>query len=55
MQALRYIGKKRIDEALISRLRSLLSEADKQRLLKATRFGVDWIYEAAQKIAGESL
>ena len=55
IQALRYLGKKRIDQALISRLRSLLSEADKQRLLKATRFGVDWIYKAAQKIAEESL
>ena len=54
IQALRYIGKKRIDKALISRLRSLLSEADQQRLLKATRFGVDWIYKTAQKIAGES-
>lgn len=53
IQALRYIGKKRIDDALILRLRSLLSDADKRRLLKATRFGVDWIYEAAQKIAGE--
>ena len=55
IQALRYLGKKRIDQALISRLRSLLSEADKRRLVKATRFGVDWIYKAAQKIAEESL
>jgi Family of unknown function (DUF6088) len=55
IQALRYLGKKRIDQTLISRLHSLLSEADKQRLLKATRFGVDWIYKAAQKIVEESL
>ena len=54
IQALRYIGIKRMDDALILRLRALLSETDKRRLLKATRFGVDWIYEAALKIAGES-
>ena len=52
IQAVRYIGKKRLDDNLILRLRSLLSEADRRRFLKATRFGVDWIYKAAQKIAG---
>jgi hypothetical protein len=51
IQALRYIGKERLDEALIRRLRSLLPEAEKRRLVKATRFGVDWIYETAKKVA----
>jgi len=54
IQALRYIGKEALDEALIRRLRSLLPEAEKRRLVKATRFGVDWIYEAAKKVAETS-
>jgi Family of unknown function (DUF6088) len=51
IQALRYIGKERLDDALIRRLRSLLPEAEKRRLVKAARFGVDWIYETAKKVA----
>lgn len=52
VQALRYIGEQRVDRRLIRRLRSLLSDAEKRRLVRATRFGVDWIYETARKIAG---
>jgi hypothetical protein len=51
IQALRYIGKERLDDALIRRLRSLLPETEKRRLVKAARFGVDWIYETAKKVA----
>lgn len=51
VQALRYIGKEHLDERLILRLQTLLSDADKRRLIKATRFGVEWIYETAKKIA----
>jgi hypothetical protein len=51
-QALRDIGKKLVDDTQILRLRSLLTDAEKQRLLKATRFGVDWIYQAARRIVG---
>lgn len=54
IQALRYIGKQGLDDALIRRLRSLLPEAEKRRLVKAARFGVDWIYETSKKVA-ESL
>ncbi len=54
IQALRYIGKKGLEDALIRRLRSLLPEAEKRRLVKATRFGVDWIYETARKVAESS-
>lgn len=54
IQALRYIGKEGLDDALIRRLRSLLPEAEKRRLVKAARFGVDWIYETAKKVAGDS-
>jgi Family of unknown function (DUF6088) len=52
IQALRYIGKEGMDDAFIQRLRSLLPEAEKRRLVRATRFGVDWIYETAKKVAG---
>jgi hypothetical protein len=52
IQALRYIGKQGMDDAFIQRLRSLLPEVEKRRLVKATRFGVDWIYETAKKVAG---
>jgi hypothetical protein len=55
VQALRYIGKEHLDERLISRLQTLLSDADKRRLVKATRFGVEWIYETAKKIAERSV
>ncbi len=55
IQALRYIGKEGLDDALIWRLRSLLPEGEKRRLVKATRFGVDWIYETAKKVAENSI
>jgi hypothetical protein len=35
----------------IETLRSKLSLQEKRRLLKDTRFGVDWIYHVAKKIA----
>ena len=53
VQALRYIAKDTVNRMLISRLRRILSDADRRRLGRATRFGVDWIYETARKIAGE--
>ena len=54
VQALRHIGKRHLDRRLILRLRTLLSDAEKRRLLKSTRFGVDWIYDTAKRIAGTS-
>jgi hypothetical protein len=50
VQALRYIGKEHVDERAIMRLQSLLSGVEKRKLIKATRFGVEWIYETAKKI-----
>jgi hypothetical protein len=35
----------------IGTLRAELSLADKRKLLKETRFGVDWIYKVASQIA----
>jgi hypothetical protein len=49
-QALRYIGKEHVDERALLHLQGLMSSAEKRKLIKATRFGVEWIYEAAKKI-----
>jgi hypothetical protein len=53
VQALRYLGKDAVDRKLIARLRRILSEAERRKLVRAARYGVDWIYETARKIAGE--
>jgi hypothetical protein len=54
VQALRYLGKEAVNRGMVLRLRRLLSEAERRKLVRSTRFGVDWIYETARKIAGES-
>jgi len=51
VQALRYLGKEGVGQREIDTLRATLSEAEKRKLLKDTRFGVDWIYEVAKTIA----
>lgn len=51
VQALRHLGKEGVGGREIETLRSALTPAEKRRLVKDTRFGVDWIYEAAKKIA----
>ena len=51
VQALRYLGKDGVGAREIETLRRTLSPAEKRRLVKDTRFGVDWIYEGAKRIA----
>src|ERR1022692_2244714 len=51
VQALRYLGKDGVGAREIETLRRTLSPAEKRRLVKDTRFGVDWIYAVAKKIA----
>ena len=51
VQALRYLGKQRVDGHVLSVLRSLLSDPEKKQLVADTRMGIDWIYEAAKKLA----
>jgi hypothetical protein len=55
VQALRHLGKDGVGAVGIRRLRNGLSAAERRKLVKGTRFGVDWIYEAAKRIAGEGL
>jgi hypothetical protein len=51
VQALRYLGKDGVGLHEIETLRAALSTAEKRKLVKDTRFGVDWIYEVAKRIA----
>jgi hypothetical protein len=53
VQALRYLGRENADDEVVARLRRVLTAAERRRLVKETRFGVDWIYETAKRIAGE--
>ena len=48
---MRHLGKQAIGPREIEKLQSALSTAEKRRLVKDTRFGVDWIYEVAKRIA----
>src|ERR1019366_7073984 len=51
VQSLRYLGRDGVGAREIRTLRAALSPGEKRRLVKDTRFGVDWIYEVARKIA----
>ena len=51
VQALRHLGKDAVGPREIAMLRARLSPAEKRKLMKDTRFGVDWIYEVAKRIA----
>lgn len=51
VQALRYLGKDGVGPREIDTLRGSLSLAEKRKLLKDARFGVDWIYEVTKRIA----
>jgi hypothetical protein len=51
VQALRYLGKEGVGPREIETLRAALSPAEKRKLVKDAQFGVDWIYEAAKRIA----
>ncbi len=50
VQALRHIGKDGVGANEIETLRAALTSAEKRKLVKDTRFGVDWIYEVANRI-----
>lgn len=54
VQALRHLGKESVGAREIETLRARLSPQERRRLLKDTRFSVDWIYEVAKRIAEKS-
>ena len=54
VQALRYLGKESVGPREIEALREALTPAEKRKLVKDARFGVDWIYEVAKQIAEDA-
>ena len=51
VQALRYLGKDGVGVPEIEKMKAELTPAEKRKLLRDTRFGVDWIYKVARQIA----
>src|ERR1700679_2352038 len=54
VQALRYLGKEGVGAREIETLREALTPAEKRKLVKDARFGVDWFYEVAKRIAEDA-
>jgi hypothetical protein len=54
VQALRHLGKDSVGTREIEALRARLTSQEKRRLLKDTRFTVDWIYSIAKQVAEKS-
>jgi hypothetical protein len=53
LHALRYLGEGGIDGAVIRKLRAVLSDRDKAKLARDTRYAADWITEAVKRIVRE--
>ena len=51
VQALRHLGKDGVGEGEIAKLQAMLSGSQRRKLVRDTRFGVDWIYAVAERIA----
>jgi hypothetical protein len=51
VQALRHLGKEAVGPQEIETLRAALTPAEKHKLVRDTRYGVDWIYKVANRIA----
>ena len=54
VQALRHLGKESVGPHEMATLRAALTPAERRKLVKDTRFGVDWIYEVAKRLAEEA-
>ena len=54
IQALRFLGKDRVDAEVLQRLSELLSERDLKQVLRDTQYAATWIHEVAQAIAAGS-
>ncbi len=51
IQAIRHLGQRDVDKAVIQKLRMILSAKDKRELVRDARQSADWIYAAARAIA----
>ena len=52
-QALRFLGKERIEKNVIDHLRRQLSDVDQKKLLKDARYTEDWIWEVVRRITSK--
>jgi len=50
-QALRFLGKSNVGEQVIRHLQRTLPSRDKARFARDARYGTDWIFEVAQRVA----
>jgi hypothetical protein len=50
IQALRYLGKDRVNDEIIAHLKQKLSRNEKTELLENIHYSTEWIYEIVQKI-----
>jgi hypothetical protein len=53
VQALHYVGKDGLTDGVVDRLRATLSEKDKKRLLKESRYVEGWIADAVKRVVQE--
>lgn len=53
VQALKALGKERVDESVITILRSQFDETECKRVLKDTVTATSWVYETIKRICGE--
>jgi hypothetical protein len=51
VQALRYLGKQGVGLQEIEHLQATLTATEKKNLLKDTRYGTEWIYDVAKRVA----
>ncbi len=54
IQALRYLGRRAVNEQIIEHLRRILKDRDKRALIRDARQSADWIYTVACAVAEES-
>jgi hypothetical protein len=53
VQALRYLGKDRMEEAVIEHLRTHLSPSERRSLLRDARYTSDWVFEVIKRVASQ--
>ena len=53
-QALYFIGKDGITDDVVRRLRETLSAKDKKKLLRQSRYTVDWISDVVRRVVREN-
>ncbi len=53
LQSLRYLGKRGVDDDVIDRLNTILSDKDKKHLKKDIRYAPEWVGAVADKIIGD--